>query len=64
MLNVWRKVSGFAGLAVSMLPSGTIERGFKPGRSCRIYSGQKVPQHAFLRKRSKAVCPMSLLCGM
>jgi hypothetical protein len=24
----------------------------------------KNPQHAFLRKRSKAVCPMSQICGM
>jgi hypothetical protein len=25
---------------------------------------QKNPQHAFLRKGSKAVCPMSQICGM
>jgi hypothetical protein len=38
--------SGFGGLAVSMLASGTQDRGF-----------EKNPQHAFLRRGSKAVCP-------
>src|SRR5215475_13952843 len=28
------------------------------------FFGRKNPQHAFLRKGSKAVCPMSQLCGM
>ena len=40
-------------------------RGFKPGRSRRIFQGEKKnPQHAFLRKGSKAVCRMSHICGM
>jgi hypothetical protein len=64
MLTVWRKVSDFGGLAVSMLPSGTQHRGFKPTRSRQMYSGRKNPQHAFLRRGSKAVCPMSQVCGM
>jgi hypothetical protein len=51
--------SGFGGLVVSIRASGTQVRGFKLGRSRR-----KNPQHAFLRRRSKAVCPMSQLCGM
>jgi hypothetical protein len=42
----------FGGLVVSMLASGTQVRGFKN------------PQHAFFRKGSKAVCPMSQICGM
>jgi hypothetical protein len=46
--------SGFGGLVVSMLASGTQDRGF----------GRKNPQHAFLRKGSKAVCPMSQICDM
>jgi hypothetical protein len=41
--------SGFGGLVVSMLASGTQVRGF----------GRKNPQHAFLRRGSKAVGPMS-----
>jgi hypothetical protein len=56
--------SGFGGLAISVLASGTQVRGFKPGRSRRIFKGGKNPQHAFLRKRSKAVGPMSQICGM
>jgi hypothetical protein len=28
------------------------------------FLGQKYPQHAFVRKGSKAVCPMSQICGM
>jgi hypothetical protein len=57
-------VSGFGGLVVRMLASGTQDRGFAPGRSRQIFSGKKSPQHAFLRKGSKAVCPMSQICGM
>jgi hypothetical protein len=52
------------GLVVSTLASGTRVHGFKPGRSRRIFSGEKNPLHAFLRKGSKAVCPMSQICGM
>jgi hypothetical protein len=48
------KYSGFGGLVVSMLASGTQDRGFKPDRK----------KNAFLRRGSKAVCPMSQLCGM
>jgi hypothetical protein len=43
--------SGFGGLVVSMLASGTQDRGF--------FSGVKNPKHAFLRKGSKAVGPVS-----
>jgi hypothetical protein len=56
-------ISGFGGLVVNMLASGTQDRGFAPGRSRRIFRA-KIPQHAFLRKGSKAVCPMSQICGM
>jgi DNA gyrase inhibitor GyrI len=31
---------------------------------CRIFQGEKIPQHAFLRKGSKAVGPMSQIYGM
>jgi hypothetical protein len=55
-------MSGFGGLVVSMLASGTRVRGFKPGR--RIYRAKKNPQHAFLRRGIKAVYPMSQLRGM
>jgi hypothetical protein len=48
-------LSGFGRL---VLTSGTQDRGFAPGRSRRIFRA-KNPQHAFLRKESKAVFPMS-----
>jgi hypothetical protein len=34
--------SGFGGLVISMLASGTQDRGFKPGRSRPIFSGVKI----------------------
>jgi hypothetical protein len=34
--------SGFGGLGVSVLASGTQVRGFKPGRSRRIFKGAKI----------------------
>jgi len=39
-------------------------RRFKPGRSHQDFSGRKNPQHASFRKGSKAVGPMSQICGM
>jgi hypothetical protein len=48
--------SGFSGLVVSMLASGTQVCGSD-------FFGRKNPQHAFLRKGSKAVCPVSQICG-
>jgi hypothetical protein len=35
-------LSGFGGLGVSALASGTQVRGLKPGRSRRIFQGEKV----------------------
>jgi hypothetical protein len=51
---------GFDGVVVSMLASGTQDRGFEAVRFFR----RKNRQHAFLRRGSKAVCPMSQICGM
>jgi hypothetical protein len=48
----------------SMRASGTRVRGFKPDRSRGIFFGRKNPRHAFRRKGSKAVCPISQICGM
>jgi hypothetical protein len=55
--------SGFGGLVVSILASGTQDRKFEPGQSHRI-SWAKKPQHVVLRRGSKAVCSMSQICGM
>jgi hypothetical protein len=54
--------SGFGGLVVSTLASGTQVRGFKPGRTHRIFQGEKYPQHAFLRRGN--LSPMSQICCM
>jgi hypothetical protein len=37
--------------------------GLNPAKAVGFF-GQKNPQHAFLRRGSKAACPMSQLCGM
>ena len=39
--------------------SGSKVRGFDPGRGRRIFSERKNPESDFLRKGSKAVCPVS-----
>ena len=48
--------SGFGGLEVTCW----VQTRPKP----LDFSGPKIPQHAFLRKGSKSVCPMSHICGM
>jgi hypothetical protein len=58
------KPSGFGCLGFSALAFGTQVRGFKTGRSRRIFQGEKNPQRAILRKGSKTVGPMSLIYGM
>jgi hypothetical protein len=45
-----------------MLASGTQVHGFESEQ--RIFQGEKNPQHAFLQRGSKAVCPMSQIYGM
>ena len=54
--GMWR-ISGFGGLERAGLsyPSSGVQTRPKPSD----FSGRKNPQHAFLRKGSKAVCPMS-----
>jgi hypothetical protein len=63
-MSVTFSVSGFGGLVVSMLASGTRVRGFKPGRSRWIFQDFKIPQRAFLRRGSERICPLSQLWGM
>ena len=38
--------------------------GSNPAEAVGFFRAKKNPQHAFLRKGSKAVCPMSHICGM
>jgi hypothetical protein len=40
--NLTMNLSGFGGLGVSALAFGTHVRGFKPGRSRRIFEGEKI----------------------
>jgi hypothetical protein len=55
---LWGYVSGFRGLMVNMLASGT-----NPAEAVGFFE-RKNPQHAFLRWGSKAVCPTLQICGM
>jgi hypothetical protein len=52
-------VSGFGGLVVSMVPKIA---GSNPAEAVGFF-GRKNPQHSFLRKGSKAVCPVSQIFG-
>ena len=49
---------------VSMLASGTQDRGFDPGRSRRIFLGEKIHSMPSLRGGSKAVSHVADLRGM
>ena len=54
--------SGFGGLVVSMLASGTQDRGFDPGRSRRIFRAKK--STAYLPwGRGVKPSPMSQICA-
>jgi hypothetical protein len=64
-LGVSLTVSGFGGLGVSVLASGTQVRGFKPGRSRRIFKGRKIlsmPVKPWVPCRRFAACKRSLNC--
>jgi hypothetical protein len=52
---VWQ--SGFGGLVVPKIG------GSNPAEAVRFF-GRKNPQHTFLRRGSKVVCPVSQNCGM
>jgi hypothetical protein len=53
--------SSFGGLVVSMLVSGTQDRGFAPGRRCRIFSGEKEREvKPFVPCRRFAACQRTL----
>jgi hypothetical protein len=51
--------SGFGGLVVSMLASGTRVHGFKPSRSRRIFSSEKILCKPFAPCRRFAACKKS-----
>ena len=61
--NVTLKVkgihSGFGDLEVARWPLVPKFAGSNPAEAVGLFRAKKNPQHAFLRKGSKAVCPMS-----
>ena len=60
-LRVWR--DGFGGLWLACWPLAPKFAGSNPAEAVGFF-GRKNPQHAFLRRGSKRICPMSQLCGM
>jgi len=62
IINVYVNTSNST--SSSCRPLSTQVRGFKPGWSCQDFSGRKNPQHAFLQRGSKAIGPISRICGM
>jgi hypothetical protein len=57
ILHPCKYSSGFGSLVVSIMA------GSNPAEAAEFFGG-KHPQHAFLRKGSKTVRPMSQICGM
>jgi hypothetical protein len=59
MISVKLKRVILGGIIINVFVIGPKVRGFNPGRERWIFKGDKNPQHAFLRRGSKAVGPMS-----
>jgi hypothetical protein len=55
---IYRVSSGFVGLEVACWPLVPRFVGSNPAEAVGFF-GRKNPQHSFLQRRSKAVCPMS-----
>ena len=58
-----RLLSGFGDLEVACWPLVPSFADSNPAEAVGFFRAEN-PQHAFLRKGSKAVCPMSHICGM
>ena len=56
--------SGFGGAEVACWPLIPKFAGSNPAKAVGFLKGDKNPQHAFLRKGSKIIGPMSQICGM
>ena len=56
-------LDGFVGLVVTCWPLAPKFAGSNPAEAVGFF-GRKNPQHAFLRRGSEIICPMSQLCGM
>ena len=57
-------VSGFGGAEVACWPLIPKFAGSNLAEAVGFLRGDKNPQHAFLRKGSKIIGPMSQICGM
>ena len=57
-------ISGFGGAEVACWPLIPKFTGSNPAEAVGFLQGDKNPQHAFLRKGSKIIGPMSQICGM
>jgi hypothetical protein len=57
-ITVMMTVIGFGGLVLSMLASGTSDRGFAPDRSRRIFPAGKINSVPSFGRGSKIICPM------
>jgi hypothetical protein len=58
------RYTGFGGLQVAFWPLEPNFAGSNPAEAVGFFRAKKSPQYAFLRKGSKAVGPMSQICGM
>jgi hypothetical protein len=56
--------SGFGGAEVACWPLIPKFAGSNTAEAVGFLKGDKNPQHAFLRKGSKIIGPMSQICGM
>jgi hypothetical protein len=63
-LGLTLNFSGFGGLGVSVLASGTQVRGFKLGRSRRIFKGGKILSTPSFGREVKPWVPCHKICGM
>ena len=63
IMLIIQSVSGFDGLEVACWPLVPKFAGSNPAEAVGFFRA-KNPQHSFLRKGSKAVCPVSHICGM
>ena len=54
----------FGGLEVACWPLVPKFAGSNPAEAVGFFRAKKNPQHAFLQKASKAVCPMSQIYGI
>ena len=63
-MDIIISVSGFGGAEVVCWPLIPKFAGSNPAEAVGFLKGDKNPQHAFLRKRSKIIGPMLQICGM